>query len=421
MNKTAIAFSTKDRVALTKQTVQPLLQPDRFDLFWVDGSKTEEGQRLPFDVAHPCSWHAYGNVTGGADAAIVFSLTTMLQHPNNYSCVGLVENDVLLDTDWFDATMALFQKGYNDGLEVGAVSARCYVDRILIQRDEYAVMHNLGAGMVIFSRKAAELVLKYFRTGRTPENRRAFMQTSGLDIARWSAFCRDEHPTCADWQFDRVLAQHGLASLALTPSRCEMIGQVPSLEEQGLEMARVPVEERRNDAAFDTFVSRTELIRNGRMALPVSLFQRGETSDYMIFPHQIELLGGGYEGEWQLKWSQGFGPFSWKAANDEKSPTEFSHVNIPLSGPCTLLVSGGDSGGRINVRDEMSGFDMDLDIVPEGDQQQVMQVQVPAGISYRNIKLTALTPGIVFYGMQVHEPQPVFPDFSFNHSMLAKA
>ena len=370
----------------------------------------------------------YANVTGGADAAIVFSLSKMLADPENFTHVGLCENDVLLDFGWFESTMALFEQGRADGLEVGAVSARSYEDRILIQRDGYAVMHNLGAGQVIFSRKAAELVLQNFRTGLTTENRRAFMQVSGLDIARWSMFAAQPHPTCADWQFDRVLAQHGLVSLALTPAKCQMIGQEPSLAEQGLTLTTGPVEARRNDKAFERLVNETALIRSGTRQMPDSRFMQMDDGSYTIFPHQIEMLGGRYEGDWQLKWCQGFGPFAWKSpsipdrfhpANGKPLGREFyGSVSIPISGPCSLIVSGGERGGRINVADEQSGYEITQELPPEGPQGQTVNFAIPGNIAYRNIRLTALTPGVTFYGLSVREPQPVLPAVKFDHSVL---
>jgi 2-deoxy-D-gluconate 3-dehydrogenase len=127
-------------------------------------------------------------------------------HDFKYTHIGLVENDVLLDKDWFDQTMALFEQGKAAGLEVGAVSARCYEDRILIQRDGYAITHNTGAGMIIFSRKAAELVLQNYRTVFTTENRLLFAQLSGIDIGAYWAFRGSQHWLVADWNFDRVLA-----------------------------------------------------------------------------------------------------------------------------------------------------------------------------------------------------------------------
>jgi hypothetical protein len=51
MNKIAIAFLTKDRVDLSKRTIVPLLQPDKFDLFLIDGSDTPAGMRFAGDYA----------------------------------------------------------------------------------------------------------------------------------------------------------------------------------------------------------------------------------------------------------------------------------------------------------------------------------------------------------------------------------
>ena len=272
MNRVAIAFSTKDRAELSRRTVEPLLQPDKFDTFWMDGSDTEAGKAFTLEEGHPVKEISH-NVRGGADAAIVYSLTALLEQketyqnwslksrssdPNykgervwKYDYVGLVENDVLLQGDWFERTMELFEQGGADGLKVGAVSARCYEDRILIQRPDYAVMHNIGAGMVIFTREAAELVLKYFRTGWTNVNRLLFSQLSGIDIGGYWAFRGGQHILTADWHFDAILAAHGLASLALTPSPVEMIGQTPSLAEQGLILADKPVDSRAvSDSVF---------------------------------------------------------------------------------------------------------------------------------------------------------------------------
>ena len=44
--KLAIAYSTKDQVELTEQTLPSLAGKAPWDLFWCDGSRTEEGQRF---------------------------------------------------------------------------------------------------------------------------------------------------------------------------------------------------------------------------------------------------------------------------------------------------------------------------------------------------------------------------------------
>jgi len=425
MNRVAIAFSTRDKTEQVKCVVEPLLQPDKFALFWSDGSKTQAGEcfALGCSAAHQVTC----NVRGGADTVIAFNLTQMLQHSSRYEFCGLVEDDVLLPSDWFDRTMALFEQGRQDGLEVGAVSARCYEDRILVQRDGYALMHNSGAGMVIFSRRAAELILDHFRTGWTMTNRRVFAQLTEQDIGAWWAFRGGQHALGADWHFDTVLAAHGLASLALTPSPVEMVGQDPPLAQQGLTIARAPVEARRDLAAYTRFLCATAAIRGGDMCVPLSRFRRDEDGGTTIFPHQIAQLGGWYEGDWRLRWYQGHGPFVWEALQEKAaggvSAGGYAQVattpclHISVSGSCLLHASGGQAGGLVRIIDEASGFDNTIELPPEA-AGNIVSMMVPAAVSYRRIHLSCLTPGVRFFGVTTREEQPWLPHVRFDHSVL---
>lgn len=433
MNRVAIAFSTKDRTELSKRTVEPLLQPDKFDLWWMDGSDTEEGRNLwrrGGSYIAASDFYVRNNVRGGADATIVSSLTELLSkdmgNGARYDYVGLVENDVLLQVDWYKKTMELFEIGKRDGLRVGAVSARCYEDRILIQRPDYAIMHNVGAGMVIFTREAAELILKHFRTGRTNVNRLLFSQLSGIDIGSYWAFRGGLHACTSDWHWDTVLAAHGLAVCALTPSPVEMIGQVPPLADQGLTLATGPVADRVNDEAFKRFRDRTSDIRNRVMqpAWPGVFHSDGGINT--IFPHQLQYLGGSYTGDWLLKWMQGFGPFAWKASQEQfwerpgGRPTGgiFPRLTVSVLGSCDFLIGGGKNGGIVKVVDKHSGFEATPNLQPEGEQTQVLALTVPSAANYREIELTALDPGVCFYGIRCREPQPYNPALSFDHSWL---
>lgn len=397
--KVAIAYLTKDRPDLIAQT-GPRMPFDHAQVFSIDGSVTEEGRmavdlamRLFGDGGAPRFW----GVGGGADAAIVFALTKMLAHPANYTHVGLCENDVLLHDGWFEGTMALFEKGKADGLNVGAVSPRCYADRILIQRDGYAVMHNLGAGIVLFSREAAHIILANYRTGWWSDNRSIFAQLSGIDIGRYAAFRGNQQWLTADWHFDAVLAQHGLASLALSPSAVEMIGQEPSLEEQGLTLVREPVEERRDEEAFGKFLDGTSDIRIGCWR-PDSIHPiQQHMGTRIYFAHQLSLPTYRRKGDWRLKWSQGFGPFVWRANEDG------CRLQLPLFGPATFLVSGGAKGAKVSITDTESGYEITPDIPP--GEMQIAQLQMPAGMSYREIVMTC-SEGAIFYGVQTTEPQP---------------
>ncbi len=428
MKKVAISFLTKDRTDLSVQSIVPLLQPTKFDTFWIDGSVTEQGQKLP-DQYPQLAGH-YANIRGGAGAGIVFALTMMLEHPARYTHVALVENDVLLGTDWFDRSIDLFDRGEVDGLSVGAASARCYADRVLFQRPGYAVMHNLGAGQIILTRRAAETLLNTFRSGWTTDNRRIFAQLSGIDIGRYWAFRGGDHWLVADWNFDVTLAAHGLASLALTPSPCEMIGQNPPLAEQGLVLVDQEIDEFRNDDAYDIFARRTRGVREGRLALGTQTdFHYDPTSNtWTYFAPHVHKLGGEFTGDWAFREQRGFGEFAWiagKRATAEKislqgQPLVFDNptLEIPIFGPACFLVSGGKNGGKFEIEDTVSGYKATPDLVPEGPQQQVLQLVVPGAVNYRTIRLTALTPGVVFFGIQTRDKQPVDPTIKFDYSTL---
>lgn len=424
MNKTAIAFLTKDRVELSRQSIEPLLQPDKFDLFWVDGSVTDEGRFCPFEVfSHrPVDHHKiYGNVRGGAGAAIVFALTTMLE--KGYAFLGLCENDVLCDPSWFDRAFSLFQRGLEDGLCVGAVSARCYVDRVLFQREGYAVCHNLGAGLVLFTRAAAKLVLDRFRSGWTTDNRRIFCQISGVDIGPYWAFKGDDHCLVADWGFDAVLAAHGLASLALTPSPVQMIGQDPPLEQQGLVIATGPVESRIDDEGFKRYRDSLNRICDGDLRINVETkFQHDQAANtWTYLPHQLHMIGGKFSGDWRFKEMRAFGEFGW--VSDESGALGAGTMSqpsltVPVYGSAMLLVSGGKTGGQIHVVDEASGYEVEPYVAPEGEQTQCLQIPLPGGVVMRNIRVTFKSPGLCFYRLVTKERQPDDPTQGFDHSYL---
>jgi hypothetical protein len=415
----------------TKVTLAPLLQPGKFDTWWFDGSQTEEGQA--YHAENTGKVHTATRLTGGSCRYIVCALTTLLNHGREndspYDFIGLVENDVLLDDDWFPATMGLFAHGMDNSLlKVGAVSARTYEDRVLVQRDGYAVMHNLGAGMIVLTREAAQLVLNQYRTGITGENRRVFSMLSGIDIGRYWAFRGMDHMLVADWQYDRMLAQAGMCSLALIPCKAT---QLEKIEEQGLKLAKEPVDALRNDVAFQTFAERTHKIRHGELVLPSTPGARlFYDNTWTIFPHQIFTLGGSYSGDWRFRWSIGWGCFAWKSGavperkkiNGGDDPRgyigtvdSFPTISIPCIGPVDLLVSGGEAGGKVKVEDELSKFSAEPELGPEGGETSVLQLAIPGAMSYRTVRLTALTSGIVFYGIRTKEAQPYIPvPFDFN-------
>lgn len=395
--KVALSYLTKDRVGLTALSFAAV-QEAPF-LYLVDGSS--ELQAVEFAKNAPVT-ERYLDIKGGADAAIVYALTKMLE--GNYDVVGLCENDVLLHDGWFDRTMGLFERGADEGLAVGAVSPRCYADRILVQRSGYAVCHNLGAGIILLTREAAGLILDHYRTGWWNANRAVFAQLSGIDIGRYAAFRSNEQHTTGDWHWDAVLAQHGLASLALTPCAVEMIGQSPSLEEQGLVLATSEIEERRDNLAFEVFKHRTASIRSGAWKpttiKPVFSHQGIETR----FAHQCSMVR---TGDWRLKWAQGFGCFAYAAGED-------AQLTIQVFGSVTFMVSGGTKGAKVTIEDRSSGYEVSPEL-PAGEMQIAM-IPIPGEMSLREIRLTC-APGAVFHGIQTSEPQPEVSDKFDWHSL----
>lgn len=405
MSKVGVYFSTCDRTELSRQSVEPLLDQAGWDLHWCDGSKTDEGKKLPDRFNF--KW-MHRNICGGSGPAIIYALTDMLRA--GYEFGGLCENDVLLDKDWFRPTMGLFEVGKRDGLEVGAVSARSYEDRLLIQRDGYGIMHNIGAGFIIFSRQAAEIVLQTYRTVWTTENRLLFAQLSGIDLGSYWAFKGAEHFLVADWNFDRVLAANGLASLALTPNRATMLDQ--DIGPLGLKYADGNFELAKNPAAFEMYRDKLLQIRLGKLEPGINYPFYFDGHADTIFPHQIPQIGGSYVGTWHVRDFLGFGPFCWKAGQG------YPELVVPVLGPCDIIVSGGEHGGKFRVEDEQSGYSAEP-MLPIETPSNFLQLSVPSSAAaYRNIRLTALSPGICFMGLKTKEPQPYLPHIKFDYSTL---
>ena len=131
MNKVAIAFLTKDRVDLSKRTIKPLLQPDKFDLWWIDGSDTQAGEALPESYRALARREGHRNpiqavrqnVKGGADTAVVYALTEMLKA--GYEYVGICGESMcfFIPIGLAPHSLCSNEERLKD-LSVGAVSAR---------------------------------------------------------------------------------------------------------------------------------------------------------------------------------------------------------------------------------------------------------------------------------------------------------
>jgi hypothetical protein len=275
---------------------------------------------------------------------------------------------------------------------------------------------------VIFTRQAARIILDNYRTGWSTENRLIFCLLSGIDIGLHWCFRGSEQPITADWHFDTILARHGLASLALTPSLATMLDQ--DIAAQGLKMADGRYDLLRNDKAFASFVTRSNSIRTEYTDKPGSRIQQaGGTHTY--FPHQLPGVGAQYTGDWRLKWCQGFGPFVWEAAVvpvpaprpglvGAEQMVHLATAEVPILGPCEVLLGG---TGRARVTDTHSGYSI-VSSPADAGQGNIMQVSIPSGVSYRTIRVEAFDPGLGFYGIRTREAQPWRPKYEFDHACL---
>jgi hypothetical protein len=239
-------------------------------------------------------------------------------------------------------------------------------------------------------------------------------------LRTYAAFRGNEQWVTTDWGFDAQLARHGLASLALTPARCQMIGQAPPLEQQGLEL--VPwadacrnglLPNANNDPAFELYRANLADIRakHSRLDAPDIIVRQG--GGMIFFAHQLGYLAGGptWQGTSELLWSQGFGPFAYRAGPGGMS------LAVRLSGSCSFLVAGGNTGGKVSVEDMRSAFRSAPELPAESP---IIEVVVPGSPVPRELKVS-FDEGTVFSGIQTVEPQMLDTTFRFDWHQLPEA
>lgn len=219
-SKVGFAFSTKDRVEFTRRSLASVDTCGGFDLLWVDGSDTSEGKALP-EIAsrqNPRIVEVHRNVEGGPDAAIWFGLWRLLQR--GYDYCGLIENDIEFEPGWFSELMELFDLGKRDGLEVGAASVRSIESRVLIHRPGYVIKWNMGAGMVLFTRLAAKIVLADYGADTSRELSDYYARKFAVNLrAVWELYMgKPDRVLGCDWSYAKSLYEHGLCSVGAAPS-----------------------------------------------------------------------------------------------------------------------------------------------------------------------------------------------------------
>jgi hypothetical protein len=352
-------FATRDRVDLTLQSIASVAFAGGFDLLWLDGSTTPEGRALPHELAPdmPALREIHGDVTGGPDVAIFRALTRMLAL--DYGFCGLIESDIRFEPGWFDALMALFGAGAADGLAVGAATVRAFERRVLLKRPGYAVTMTSGAGMILFTRAAARLVVDHYRTPSTPELRRWFLDAAGLDCATFGEAAFRDAPDAdialaSDYHYDVVLQRHGLCTLASSP------GRAADLDLAGVRVAELggyagPAP-RDPDAAATRAFDRLRTRLAARRTADAGAAPRGEPYLYspplqgwIVFLHQLLFMHDSPArliGRWRIRWSKLHGPFLFET-DDPGAALEF-----PLRGALRGLgYRGGADNALIELQD----------------------------------------------------------------------
>ena len=347
------AFATRDRVDVTLQSIASVAFESGFDLLWLDGSETPEGSALPHQLAPNMTAlrEIHGEVIGGPDVAIFRALTRMLAL--DYGFCGLIESDIRLEPGWFGALMALFGTGAADGLAVGATTVRAFERRVLMKRPGYAITMTSGAGMILFTRAAARLIVDHYRTPSTPELRGWFLDVAGRDCTSFGEAVFAGAPgadvaLASDYQYDMVLQRHGLCTLASSPGYAvDLDAAVRAADLGGYAGPASPDPD--GDAARAFAGLRTRLVARQTADAVSPYLYSAPLQGWVVFLHQLLFMQGSPArliGRWRIEWSKLHGPFLF-ATDDPEAALEF-----PLVGAlCGLGYRGGADNAVIELHD----------------------------------------------------------------------
>ncbi len=163
------------------------------------------------------------HVRGGPDRSICFGLERLLQL--GYDYVGLIENDIVMQPGWFRRLMNLFELAAAEGIVCGAATVRSYEGRVMEHRTGYSLNWGTGAGMILFSRPAAEVILHQY--GRLQMSSKSLMRFYArlfrIDLNmcvqnREGQWIQQDSRLTLDWGYTPMLYMHGYASVGSIPS-----------------------------------------------------------------------------------------------------------------------------------------------------------------------------------------------------------
>ncbi len=234
-SKVGFLFSTKDRADFSVRSLRTMDTEKGFDIVWIDGSDTEKGKELPDNYKFRCARlkEAHLNIRGGPEKAAKFGLERLLDL--GYDYCGSLENDNLFKPGWFRLLLNTFKYASGEGISAGAATVRNYNSRVLEFRKRYTINWNMGAGMVLFTRKAAEIILDNYPKGRwsliSRKLTRFYGENFGIDISaneEWKGLFKGhiikEARFSPDWGFAMHLYENGLSSVGSIPNFVKDIG-----------------------------------------------------------------------------------------------------------------------------------------------------------------------------------------------------
>ncbi len=224
-DRVGFALSSKDRVSFTRQTIEAMDADGGYDIVWNDGSDEPEARALPksFHFQNARLVEVNYDVRGGPDRCICFGLERLLNL--GYDYVGLLENDVVMQPGWFRQLMNLFVLAAADGIVCGAATVRSYASRVIEHRSGYSINWGTGAGMILFSRPAAEVILhQYPKLGMsTASLMRFYSRLFRLDLNlrtqdREGRLAHSDARLTLDWGYTPMLYMHGYTSVGSIPN-----------------------------------------------------------------------------------------------------------------------------------------------------------------------------------------------------------
>lgn len=224
-DRVGFALSSKDRVDFTRQTLEAMDVDGGYDLIWNDGSDDPEARALPgiFPFRNARLAEVNYDVRGGPDRSICFGLERLIQL--GYDYVGLIENDVVMQPGWFPRLMNLFALAAADGIACGAATVRSYEGRVMEHRAGYSLNWGTGAGMILFARPAAEVILHQYPRLQmsTASIMRFYARLFRIDLNmcvqnKEGKWIRQDSRLTLDWGYTPMLYMHGYASVGSIPA-----------------------------------------------------------------------------------------------------------------------------------------------------------------------------------------------------------